>query len=928
MGEKLIIGPDSGQRTNREPFYIDNDSFSKLINSYQWRKRVKRKRGTSLLTRFQRTITVTDITLTSGSVNLITALSLQSNSAIALGSINLVGSDDGTTYTDPSKNGTLLATGGTGTGGTINYATGVISINAGGSQDISGSFTYYPGLPSMGLEDLSLTANDFPNLLGFDTTYAYNIPITSTNQSYDVSFYKNPATGTYDSYVAKTDWTPVTWNGRNYQQFWSTNYENAFWATNGITVPFVNTNIGMQYKNCETVVYASATTLTITITESIQTLVIGDFVFINEVTGTDSENINFQTGYITAASNDGTTTTLTVKFPDADIQNQTYSAGILQYLTSNLADPTKDCIRWYDGDPTGGSPPTPTTINGWVNFCPPLFNSANPNFGPGGIPPAQYYLVGARIIIPFKDRLLCFGAVVQTSSPSSQVYLGDTVIYSQNGTPYYTASFTGDPSLPTTIFNPILVPNQTASSASSWFEDQTGFGGFLTAGIQQPINTVSPNEDALIVGFNTQQTRMVYTGNDLVPFNLFLINSEYGSGSTFSIINMDKGVLTKGSRGYVITGQTECQRIDLQIPDQNFKASLTSNGIERVCAQRDFINEWVYFSYPSADFGSPEDGTYIFPTQTLFYNYRDDSWGIFNETYTTYGQFRKLTGETWADLSYLTWETWNSPWDSGDVALLDPDVIAGNQQGFVMVREDESTNEQTSLYISAISGSIITCFNHSLNTDDYIIISGALGVTGVNGIITQVKPIDNDTFSIQITAVGTYIGGGLITRLYIPFIQTKQFPVAWDLGRKTRIGAQQYLLSKTSNAQITLLIFLSQDSADAFNNSPIIPAPNVTNDSLVYSTILYTCPESTNLGLTPANTNLQMIAFPQTGTSGSAQLWHRMNTSLIGDTVQLGFTLSDDQMRALDGNGGFISQFDEIELHSIILDVSPSSLLA
>ena len=33
------------------------------------------------------------------------------------------------------------------------------------------------------------------------------------------------------------------------------------------------------------------------------------------------------------------------------------------------------------------------------------------------------------------------------------------------------------------------------------------------------------------------------------------------------------------------------------------------------------------------------------------------------------------------------------------------------------------------------------------------------------------------------------------------------------------------------------------------------------------------------------------------------QIWHRMNTSLLGDTVQIGFTLTDDQMRAQDVTG-------------------------
>jgi hypothetical protein len=54
------------------------------------------------------------------------------------------------------------------------------------------------------------------------------------------------------------------------------------------------------------------------------------------------------------------------------------------------------------------------------------------------------------------------------------------------------------------------------------------------------------------------------------------------------------------------------------------------------------------------------------------------------------------------------------------------------------------------------------------------------------------------------------------------------------------------------------------------------------------------------------------------------QIWHRMNTSLLGDTVQIGFTLSDAQMRDVTFN----NQFAEIEFHGCILDVSPSMVLA
>jgi hypothetical protein len=853
----------------------------------------------------------TSFVLVAGAGNILSAFGLQTNGNIVPGSVTLTDVTAGNTYTD---DGLGVLTGVPGGTGTINYATGAITIAGGAGNTINAvTFNYFPDLPVMGLEDFTSESVQFPGTLGFDTTYSYNITTAFPYNVYDVSFYKNPPTGAYVGYTEKTNITPTSWNGQDYQQFWTVNYQDALWATNGINVPFDTTNIGMQYNTITAIaIVAGGPPAIVTITTTTNHgLVVGDFVFINEVVG--MTGINFQTGYVTAvpAANQ-----ITVEFPNATIGGVYASGGIVQYLT-NRSDVTKDCLRWYDGDPTNGNATTPILNGhlGWVNFAPPL---SQDNFSIADLPADQYYLVGARMIIPFKDRLLFLGPVVQTSSPNSQVYLKDTVIYSLNGTPYYTASFTGDVDSSATVFTPILVPTNQTALAPAYFGDSPGFGGFIELGGDQEIITVSANEDVLIVGFTNMQTRLVYSGNDIVPFNFFIINSELGSGSTFSAVNMDKGVITKGGRGFVITGQTETRRIDLQIPDEVFQVRLEDNGPERVCSQRDYINEWMYFTYPVNQIN------YRFPTQTLQYNYRDDSWAVFRESYTTYGSFRKQTGFTWATVGtvYPTWSAWNAPWNAGASTLLQPEVIAGNQQGFVMVRDD-GTDEGNSLYIRDISGGTVTSPDHCLTTGDYIIISGALGTVGpvVNGNIYSVRVLTADTFTLNppIGAGFTYLGGGLIKRMYIPFVQTKQFPVAWGIARKTRLGPQQYLFTTTDEGQVTLLIYLSQNADDPYNNGPIIPDSNSTNNGLIYSTVLYTCPESTNLGLTPANINLNMVTA-----LAQAQTWHRMNTSLLGDTVQLGFTLNDEQMRDTD----FASQFTEIELHGIILDVNQSQVLA
>ena len=1023
MGQKLSVVPiGQGLKTDKLAFNIDNDSFPTLINAYQWRGRLKRKRGTSLLGRLERyfdsslaTFSVGPsstgvappykITLDgSGSGNILTGpyasganhYALQTNGNIVPGTV-VITDGSGNTYKDIPKDGnlvqtalnvtaithitqaaqavltivgntysmsqTLYITGVLGmtqinnayytitnvsgslvtidvdsTGfspyisggnayvlaGTINYGTGAINIPAEAGDTLTVVMQYYPDLPVMGIREVNLNATQFPTNLAFDTTYSYNINNTFPYLIYDVSFYKNPQAAdpyNYLNYVQKTSFTPVSWNGQSYQQFWTTNYQGALWACNGINVPFAKTNIGMQFQKVNSMsgaTWVDAHTMQFNIDNC--PLVIGDFVFVNEFsagTPANSNTLNFQTGYVTATSLSGVTLTVTVYFPNATIANDTYSGGLLQYLT-NRSDVTKDCIRWYDGDPTAGNGtgPSLTSSSGWVNFMPPI--SAQ-NFSIDDEPAAQYYLVGARLILPFKDRLLFFGPVVQTSSPNSQVYLQDTIIYSQNGTPFYTASFpaTAAGISAKTVFTAILTPVNQTAAANSYWGDVTGLGGFISAGYAQPILSASPNEDVIIVGFSSRQTRLVYSGNDIIPFNFFVINSEYGTASTFSVINFDRGVATIGDHGILITAQTGSERIDLQIPDQVFQFNLQNNGFQRVCAQRDFINEWIYFTYPD------DISSYTFPNQTLLYNYRDNSWAIFNESYTSYGQFRKKTGLTWATVGsvYPTWASWNAPWDSSSSNLLQPQVVAGNQQGFVLFREDGSTNEGNSLYIRSISGNTITSPDHTLNDGDYIVISGALGTIGstINGNIYSVFNATENTFMCSPSLMaGTYLGGGVIKRMYVPFIETKQFPVAWEMGRKTRIGFQQYLISTTPNGQIQLLIYLSQNST----SPKALPNNLPTNSATVYGTTIYTCPEGTNLGLTPANINLQMPTAFHPGQQ--QQIWHRINTSLIGDTVQLAFTMSDEQMR----DDTFSNQFEEIEIHGFNMDLTPSQMLS
>jgi hypothetical protein len=880
MSNLVISSISTGLETDEEPFLLDNDAFPRLRNAYVWRKRILRRRGTSLLGRLQRTfatgglspLTPQNLGNTSGggtfSGNIFIILSIaanQPNASIIPGSITItVGAQ---TFTEPTpQDGTLV--GSLGGSGTINYSTGLLTLTgAAATTAVIISFGYYPDLPVMGLESYDVNITNFPRLVAFDTLYSYEIN-QGTSTFYDVTFYKG--TG-----------TPFTWHGQNYQQFWTASYEGAMWTTNGVPGFHFTTVIAIADQT-------AVTTLLVTLGRA--DLIVGDVLFFNEVQGAVVTNLNGRTGIITNAA---AAPVYDVQFTDpVTVTTYTVNTGIAQLLNHSSNAVNQDGIKWYDG-----VQPYVAT-NGWVNFMPPLST-----FDPVNNPHPDY-LVGAQMVTPFKGRLVFLNVTIAqyvSFGVYNQVTYPNRIVYSQDGTPYYTVSGVSP------NFEPILVPINQTADPDAWSANRAGRGGFLGAPITENMVNMGSNEDVLITAFESKQLKLIFTGDDNLPFIFQTINSELGAQSTFSVINLDAGVLSIGEYGLTLTSQVSTQRIDLKIPDQVFSIRSANFDDKRVTAVRDYRNEWVYFTYcPAAE----DDAVDVFPSETLLYNYRDNTWAIFDESYTTYGTFRRSKNITWAQLGakYGTWAGWNDPWNFGSTSARYPNVVGGNQQGFVMIR-DSGTYEANSQYIQSITiaGFVIGSPNHQLDDNDFIEIFNAIGVTNVNGIIFKVQPIDRDSFTLLLDDIqldnppaGTYVGGGVYRRIARPQIQTKQFQIGWDQARKTRIGNQHFLFQSTTEGEVTVQLYMSQ--ADNFPVNVPADAPY-----LISSDIVLTRPEPNIGNGYPPDPN---------------QMWHRLTNSFIGDTVQLGITLSDDQMR----NNAINSA--EIELHAIAINLYPSAVIA
>lgn len=838
----MIAAFETGLETDVEPFLLNNDAFPVLENAYIFRKRILKKRGTETIGRLQRDFSlVTLSTQANGAAHAVLDLladpsinvrATEANSSIDPGS--LVITVGGVSFTD---NGSGVLTGAPpANSGTINYQTGSLSLSfnpaLGVPTNVVVTFSYFPSLPSMGIESYeqeitSASPINNPDTVYFDTRYAYQFNY-STRVFFDVGFYKMAAPQ-----------NAVVWGSQNYQQFNSYSIQNVMFVTNN--------NPGFHATTI-TAMANQGPLVTITMTLGVNYLTVGDSLWFNSLSGV-SVITNGLVGTITNAAA-APVYDVTFSTPQT-INGYVPGSGVVQLLTNSISG--QDGIRWYDGTGVGF---------GFVNFSPPLDSSVTPR-----------YLVGCRILIAFNGRLNAIGTFERDSS-GNVIYFANRVRYSQLGTVFYNS----------------LTPTNQTSQIDSWYE-VTGKGGFYDIDAPEKILTATFNQEVLILGLENSQKKVIATSNSILPYVIQNISTEYGSESTHATIVLDKGVLSVGDYGYILTTTYNSERFDLKVIDEIYQIKNTDNGNERVSGIRDYRNEFIYFTYPSFS------GIDVFPNRTLLYNFRENNFSILREQYTTYGYFREQTNQTWATLPYLSWESWNSTWASGKLSARYPNVAGGNQQGYVQ-KKDIGTSNGLSHFISAIStglfSSVITSPNHGMEVDDYILIQGCIGNTSLNGIIVQIVSVSGvDQFTVDLGSSGAYLGGGQFSVIDNFLIKTKMFPMGWQMGRGIRSGAQRYMFDTTSNGEITVNIYTSQNS-DTVVNDPSYAG------YIVNTQVVRTRPDD-SLGLNES-------AFLQ------AQIWHRLYGSFMGNTVQFGFTLSDDQIRNI-----AIASSDVV-LHAIVLD--------
>jgi len=847
--QPFMIAPyEVGLELDREPWLLPESAFPSITDAYTWRKRVKRREGNAFLGQLVSLTSMTYTNAVSGASTSFNNGTFTAGNGLSSQAITAVGIDTpapgSTRLTFPVNtiaNGTVIGisgvvgtvssvlngfsfTVGNSTGTTVDisatstglaYTSGgrvyyrqvqpgsvTVTISAGGPvftddgmgnmlnslMAVVGSIDYFTGIFSVTFAAIgggpynvtvSFDVYDFLPVMGLCTQ---EIPALEIENLIAFDTRKanifNSALNKFDdiSFYA-TSGDAITWSGTDTNFFDYTNYQNAFFETNNVP--------GFHAQQITLVSIDTPGAGQTRLTFASNVLQIGDTIFITGIVGTvgtSTPGLNNGTFVVTARS----ATTVDIAFTSTGLA---YISGgtafIFQHATNG------DGIRWYAND---------SSVNGWVNFNP-LLSASSPGV-------AGNVLKGGRMVLSYRNRMIVLSPIEGDPATNGNFVVRDTrVRWSQAGTVFYSTP----------------VPFEQTADPLAWRDDIPGRGGFNDAPTGESIVGAQFIRDILIVFFESSTWALRYTGNSGQPFIWARVNVELGTASQFSTVPFDRGVTCVGNRGIITSDGNNVSRIDLIIPDTVFSFLQTVNSPSRVHGVRDYFRELVYWTYVEASVPT------TYPNRLLVYNYRENSYSIFTDSYTCFGHYRLSTARLW-NTTDTTWDEADFLWNAGSIGPEFEDIVAGTNTGYVMLLNQGSTNEkQISIMglTNDLQAVVTTWGNHNLETGQFVKIQNVNGMTEINGLNSEIEVLSLTTFrllNIDSSAFSLYTNGGNIIRLNNFLITSKQFNPFVKKGSGVFLTKMDLYTDYIADGRVAVNVFVDNNSDTPVN----VPLPDGT----------------------------------------------------------------------------------------------------
>lgn len=280
--------------------------------------------------------------------------------------------------------------------------------------------------------------------------------------------------------------------------------------------------------------------------------------------------------------------------------------------------------------------------------------------------------------------------------------------------------------------------------------------GLKVLSTSESINGALVRGEIIVLRCNRSDWSVESTTDVFNPYFDRKIPSVIGTNADFSSVQWGDIVRSLGKTGAVSTDGRQSLRFDNKIPyftaDEISQSefNLTYGGFDRDNSQ--FI--WSYKSNGSS--GDTQDSV-------LVYNYEEETWSIYDQRFSVFGQSDLGQTFTWDEIYELndpSWKQWNTTeqlWDKIGIGDTVQKTLAGDDLGFIYELNQDYDDYYTDITGLAVGGTTILTVNATgILAGDLVTVSGVEGMTSINNFDPQTNTQTGTPYTV-ISATPTLI---------------------------------------------------------------------------------------------------------------------------------------------------------------------------
>lgn len=360
--------------------------------------------------------------------------------------------------------------------------------------------------------------------------------------------------------------------------------------------------------------------------------------------------------------------------------------------------------------------------------------------------------------------------------------------------------------------------------------------GLFQADTYQVITGATILGQVIVLNFNRMAYTLEKTKDAFNPYFGRAVPGVLGTNAKFSAIAWNDSVRSIGKTGLLGADGRQNLRIDNKIP--NFTAdeidqvnfNLTYAGFDRVNNQ--FM--WSYLEYESGD---------TTQNRVLVQNYEEDSWSVYDQRFTVFGQSELGLNLTWDDIdettgneSWARWDTTEEIWDRIGLGQAVQKTLAGDNLGFIYDINQDYDDYFTN--ISAIASGATTTITVSATgilAGDLVTIVDVTGMVEINNFVPATNEQTKDlylvlsstptsvTINVDSTLYTPYISGGTLSKVISFSAETIPFNPYRAIGRRCYVSHVEFYID-CNGGNLKVDVFADQQETPFKQNVLLKPS--------------------------------------------------------------------------------------------------------